>query len=107
MAAKTYKPLGQLAPASITLSTLYICPINTSAVGVLYVCNRTGDQTSFRIAVVLNTDTIANKCYIAYDTPIDGYAVMSFKIALGSQDKIQVYADSGNLTFNFLGCEKS
>jgi hypothetical protein len=108
--ANAYKTLGQSKPAATTLTDLYTVPALTQAiVSAITVANQSATATKFRISVAIAgaADTAAQ--YIAYDTDIEGNAVITFNIGLGmaTTDKIRVYNTAATLSFNATGVEIS
>lgn len=108
--AKSYKVLGQSAPAATTDTDVYTVPNSTeSVVSTITVANRDSSAASYRIAIRPNGETISNKNYIAYSTPIpaNDTIALTLGITLESGDIITVYASSANLSFNIFGSEIS
>lgn len=106
--AITYKVLGQVNPTGNTLTTVYTVPNSTSVVlSTITICNQANTAASFRIAARPGGETIANKHYINYDTPLPANDTISLTlgITLAANDIISVYASSGSLSFNVFGGE--
>lgn len=107
--ATTFKILGQVAPAANTANTVYTVPAATQAViSTINVCNPDSSARSFRVAVVPSGDTLSQKHYIAYETPIQATdsIALSLGISLGNGDFISVYANnSSNMSFGIFGSE--
>ena len=109
--ATTYKVLGQVAPAANTANTVYTVPAATSTVvSTIMVCNPDSSTRSFNIAVVPSGQTLAQKNYIAYATPIaltDSIS-LTMGITLAANDSISVYANNtANMSFSVFGSEIS
>lgn len=106
----TYKVLGQTAPATATLSTLYTVPSATQAcVSTVTVCNTAATATTYRIAVRPTGSTVATQHYLAYDASIPGNdsTVLTLGISLGATDVVSVYATTNTLAFGAYGAEFS
>ena len=106
--ATTYKVLGQVNPSATTATTLYTAPASTQTiVSTISVCNLTGAELSFRIAIRPGGATIANQHYIAYDSKVAGNDTTFITVGatLGATDVITVYASTANLVFNAFGSE--
>lgn len=106
--ATTYKVLGQVNPSATTATTLYTAPASTqTVVSTISVCNLTGAELSFRIAIRPGGATIANQHYIAYDSKVAGNDTTFITVGatLGATDVITVYASTANLVFNAFGSE--
>jgi glucose-6-phosphate dehydrogenase assembly protein OpcA len=106
--ATTYKVLGQSAPSATTATTLYTVPNATqTVVSTISVCNRTGGELLFRIAIRPAGEALATKHYIAYDAKVAGQDTTFITVGatLGATDVITVYASSADLTFNAFGSE--
>lgn len=104
--ASTYKVLGQLAPSSLTSSTLYTVPASTQAViSSIFIVNR-GAAATFRVNAAVAGTTDANSQYLAYDAPITTNGVATIKnITLGATDVLRVYASTTTLSFSAFGVE--
>jgi glucose-6-phosphate dehydrogenase assembly protein OpcA len=106
--ATTYKVLGQVNPAAATATTLYTVPSATQAVvSTISVCNQTGSESSFRIAIRPAGETLAAKHYIAYDAKVSGNDTTFITVGptLGATDVVTVYAATANFSFNIFGSE--
>lgn len=106
--AENYKVLGQVAPSATTVTTLYTCPALTqTVVSTISVCNRGSVEQTFRIAIRPNGESLANKHYIAYDGAIASKdsLFLSVGATVDASDIIEVYASSGDLSFNLFGSE--
>jgi hypothetical protein len=106
--ATTYKVLGQVAPAGVTLTTLYTVPSATQAVvSTISVCNINASATTYRIAIRVGGATISNEDYIAYNATIaaNDSTMLTLGITLGAGDIISVYSFAGNVAFNAFGSE--
>lgn len=104
-----YKVLGQVAPSSNSLTTLYTVPAATQAViSSLTVCNRASSSKAFRIAVRPDGAAIANQHYIAYDTAVGSLDTVTLTIGmtLGADDVVSVASfDAHNVSFTLFGSE--
>ena len=108
--ATNYKVLGQVAPSATTATTAYTVPSATEAVvSTIFVCNRGGDASTYRIAVRPNGATLANEHYIAYEVLILGSTstAITVGVTMDAADVLTVYASSANLSFNVFGSELS
>jgi hypothetical protein len=85
-------------------------PSATEAViSTIFVCNRGTDASTFRIAVRPNAATLADEHYIAYDVLILGSTstAITVGVTMDAADLLEVYASSGDLSFNVFGSEIS
>ena len=108
--AETPKVLGQLNPAAATLTTIYTVPSVTSAVvSTITVANRSGVDTTFRIAISPGGDGISDEHYLYYDIPIPGNDTFAatIGISLDAADVIRVRATLATLSFNVFGIERT
>ena len=106
--ATTYKVLGQVNPSATTATTLYTAPADTQVVvSTISVCNTTGAELLFRIAVRPAGESLATKHYIAYDSKVSGNdsTFITIGATLGATDVITVYASTGDLVFHAYGSE--
>jgi hypothetical protein len=107
--ATTYKVLGQVAPSANTANTVYTVPAATqTVVSTVTVCNPDSAIRSFRVAVVPSGQTLSQKNYIAYETPIAAVdtIALTLGLSLGANDSISVFANNtANLSFGIYGAE--
>lgn len=104
----TYKVLGQVAPAAVTLTTAYTVPSATSTVvSTITAANRSASVDTIRIAVRPAGESIASKHYITYDEAIGGNVVAGYTlgISLAATDVISVHSTNGTTSFNIFGSE--
>lgn len=105
---QTHKVLGQINPAAITLTSLYVCPSSTQAVcSTITICNTASSATTYRIAVRVAGASIATSQYLAYDAalPANDTVSLTLGVALGAADVLSVYAASANVAFSAFGVE--
>jgi hypothetical protein len=108
--ARTYKVLGQSNPGSGTDTVVYTVPSSTQTViSTVSVCNIGSTGTTYRIAVVPNTETLSNKHYIVFNgtVPASDSVVLTLGLTLDSNDKFSVYANSASVSFGLFGSEIS
>ena len=108
--ATNYSVLGQVSPASATLTTLYTAPSATQAVvSTESACNQTGTPATFRVAVRPSGASASPQHYVVYDAPIAANDTLAFTlgITLAATDVISVYASSASLSFAAFGSEVS
>lgn len=101
------KILAQAAPAAATSVTLYEVPIQSAAdVKSLFICNRAG-ATTFRVALVPDGETLADKHYIYYDTALAANETLAedTPIFLEEGDSIRIESGSGTVSFTVSGDE--
>jgi hypothetical protein len=104
----TYKVLGQEAPAATTNTNVYTVPSATeTVVSTIIVANRANTDGTFRLAVRPDGDTLADKHYIAYDTPIlaNDSITLTVGITLNAADIIAAYCSSANMSIGVFGTE--
>lgn len=108
MTTKTYKVLGQSAPAAGTDTILYTVPALTSAVcSSLTIVNRntSGVTGALRIAVVPSGQTLGTQHYLEYDRLLETRGslklVLGFTLAAG--DRVYVRADTAEFSFSLFG----
>jgi hypothetical protein len=108
--ANVYKILGQSSPSAKIETDLYTVPAATSTVcSSLSICNRGGTQTSFRVSISQAGATTTNKDYLYYDVTLAGNDtfIATIGVTLATTDKIRVYSDNANLSFQVWGTEIS
>lgn len=104
--ATSYKVLGQVNPAAITLTTLYTAPSAYAVCSTLAICNQ-GATTNIRVAVRPAGATLDPKHYIAYDIALSSNdsIFLTLGITLAPTDVVSVYAGTANVSFNLFGSE--
>jgi len=108
--ATAYKVLGQSAPSATTATTLYTVPSATeTVVSTVTVCNRGSSAGTFRISVRPNGATLANQHYIVYDASCAAKDTITLTLGLtiDASDVLEVYASTGDFSFNAFGSELS
>lgn len=105
-----YKVLGQSAPSATTATALYTVPSSTeTVVSTVTVCNRGSSAGTFRISVRPNGDSLANQHYLVYDASCAAKdtITLTLGITVDATDVLEVYASSGDFSFNAFGSELS
>jgi hypothetical protein len=104
-----YKTLGQVAPAALTLTTLYTVPAATSSVcSTLAICNR-GVSTLVRVAISPLGAAIDNAHYIVFDSALsqNDSTFLTLGISLAATDVVRIYAGTADVSFSLFGAEVS
>ena len=105
-----YKVLGQSAPSATTATALYTVPSSTEAIlSTITVCNRGTAIGTYRISVRPNGASLANQHYIVFDAEIGPKTTnaLTLGITVDAADVVEVYASSGDFSFNAFGSEVS
>lgn len=108
--ASDYKILGQEAPLATTNTDVYTVPSATKAVvSTIVVANHALTSGSFRLAVVKNGESIAQKHYLAYDVPIGASdsTTLTLGVTMGAGDVLTAYCSSADMSVNVFGSEIS
>jgi len=106
----TYKVLGQLNPAAVTLSSLLTVPLAMQdVVSTLAVCNVGTSATTFRVAVRPAGEALNAKHYVIYNAQILASDSLFFTLGLtlAPTDVVSVYAGNAMLSFNLFGSESA
>jgi hypothetical protein len=106
----TYKVLGQVSLTANTAATVYTVPSLTSTIlSSITVCNRGANTASFRLAVRPSGESIDNKHYVNYDTPVPGNDTVSLTlgITLAATDVLTANANTSSVSINAFGSEIS
>lgn len=108
--AKSYKIVGQAAPAATTDTVLYTVQEGTQFVAAsISVVNRssTGSPVAIRIAMVPQGETLAEKHYLEYDMLVDVRESKRIPINIGldAGTKVHVYASASTVSFTLGGAE--
>ena len=105
-----YKVLGQSAPSATTATALYTVPSATEAIlSTITVCNRGTAIGTYRISVRPNGATLANQHYLVFDAELGPKSTnaLTLGITVDATDVVEVYASSGDFSFNAFGSEVS
>lgn len=103
-----YKVLGQANPTINTETPVYTVPAATQVVvSTISVCNLSSVAGTFNLAVRVAGETLSNKCYINYQTPLPGNDTMTLTLGmtLAATDIITVNCDSSDVAVNVFGSE--
>ena len=106
--ADTFKVLAQVNPLAATLTDAYTVPGATSTVvSSIVVANRSGGTVQYRISVAPGGAVDALQHYLFYDVDLARRSSITFTlgITMAATDKIRVYAQTANLSFNIFGVE--
>jgi hypothetical protein len=106
--AKNYKIIAQASPDATTDTTLYTVPSATQVtISSITICNRAGGAGTYRIAMIPNGETLADKHYIAYGAGVAANDTIALTIGLTADagDVITVYASSASVSFGLFGSE--
>jgi hypothetical protein len=101
-----YKVLGQSAPASNTLTSLYTVPASTQACcSTIAICNL-GVSCTYRVAVRPAGAAISNQHYLVWDASVNAAdsVLLTLGISLAATDVVSVQA-SGTVAFSLFGSE--
>lgn len=105
--ATTYKVLGQLSSTTSAVS-IYTCPSATQTIiSSIVIANREAAENTFQLILRPNNETLADKHYLAYNTPIAANDVVSLTlgITMDASDQLYVLGSDTNLSFQVFGSE--
>lgn len=99
----------QAFPDAGALVTIYTCPEDDEATSsTLMICNQSGSEGTFRVAIAPEGADDAREHYIYYDEPLR--AKRSFAVTIGMTflegDEVRVQS-SGLMSFSFFGREEA
>lgn len=107
--AQDYKLLGQVTPASGTLTNLYVTGASTQAViGTITVSGLfETDNSSYSLVVRPINEALGNKHFIARGAPVfkDDIAIISGAITMGPSTILAANSSTGNAHFSVFGVE--
>ena len=107
--SEAFKVLGQVNPASTTLTDLYDASTGLSGIVVstITVCNRGSSADAFRVSVAPVGAADDVKHYLYYDValPANDTFAATLGLTLEATDIVRVYAGSTGLSFNVFGSE--
>lgn len=97
--------LGAVAPSANTDTTLYTVPANTKATGTLFLCNRSGSDTTFRVAVY--SGSVASADYLYYDAPLAANSTLPIdRLPLSAGSVLMVRFGSASCSANLHGIQE-
>ena len=101
--AKSYKIVGQAAPAANTDTVLYTVVANKEFVAAnLSVVNRSSTAAvAIRVALVPSGETLGNQHYIEYDLLLDVRESKRIPINIGMDQGTKVYIRSSTANVSF------
>jgi len=108
--ASLYKVLAQSYPNALANTDIYTVGAGKSTVAsTLAICNTSGSQLSFRVAVRPAGATLATQHYIAYDSKVAGNDTnfVTIGLTLGAGDVVTVYVATQGVVFSLYGTEIS
>lgn len=108
--ARSYRILGQINPASNTLSNVYVVPSGNSAIIssiVVASLSEAGTGNSFSLAVNVGGVQVSNTNYIAYkvNCPVKDTITLTLGITLNAGSILSANANCGNFAFTAFGTE--
>ena len=106
----TRKILGQSNPTADTLTTLYTVPALTdTVVSSLMVCNQSGTETTFRVAIRPGGSSILQQHYIYYNIPLPAADTFTATVGLtlATTDVVSVYSANNSSSFHLYGQENT
>ena len=106
--ATTYKVLGQINPASNTLTNVYVVPafFNT-VISTVAICNQAAANTRFSLSVQPRGNTIATQHFIVYNAnlPANDTIPYTIGITLGPGDVLSANTYSSNVSITAFGMQ--
>jgi hypothetical protein len=78
-----------------------------AVISTIVVANRSASDAQYRIAVRPDGATLANQHYLAYDVTVGASdsTTITLGITMDAADVLEIYASSGDLSFNVFGSE--
>jgi hypothetical protein len=106
--ATTYKVLGQINPASNTLTNVYVVPSYYNAViSTVAICNQTSANTRFSLSVQPRGNTILTQHYLVYNAnlPANDTIPYTIGITLGPGDVLSANTYSSAVSITAFGMQ--
>ncbi len=103
-----WRILGQTSPTGGELTPLFITPPDKQVtISSLSICNRSTEDTRFRIAIIPDSATLADQHYLYYNELVRGNRTFIATIGITLQEgaAIWVYSGNGQLTAQAFGVE--
>lgn len=104
------KVLGQVLPASGTLTTLYTVPgagVRYAVVSSVSICNQSSSQTTVRLSIAVAGAADNAKQYLYYDAPVAGNdtIIATIGVTPATTDVLRVLSANGQVAFQAFGVE--
>jgi len=105
--ATTYKVIAQQASTSSLTSMLTVAAATETIISSMVISNRAATAQTYSVVVRPNNATLADKHYIAYNTPIGANATVVYTIGmtLDATDQIYIMSAGTDLSFTLFGSE--
>lgn len=103
-----WKILGQIAPESSTMTPLYVVnPDKQATVSSIVVCNRSRFDSSFRLAIIPDSATLADQHYLYYDELIRANRTFPITLGITLQENAAIwfYSSNNQMTAQVFGVE--
>lgn len=106
--ANVYERLAALRPADTNEAELYAVAADVYIVATLLICNQSGVETTFRVALTDASGAATDEDWISYDTNIQGNVTHRMIIPAGDGDTIRIKSGTGDvLSFVLTGLKIS
>jgi hypothetical protein len=105
--ATSYKVIAQQASTASLTSMLTVNAATEVIISSMVVCNRAASAQTYSVVIRPNNETLADKHYIAYSTPIAANATVVYTIGmtLDATDQIYIMSAGTDLSFTLFGSE--
>jgi hypothetical protein len=101
--ANTYERLAALRPADTVEAELYASSSGEYIVGVVYVCNQSATDRTFRLAVTDVAGAASGEDWLYYDFPLYANLTMRIRITMGDGNTIRVQSGTADV-ISFVLC---
>jgi hypothetical protein len=95
--ANTYERLAALRPADTNEAELYASAASEYIVGVLYVCNQSATERTFRVAQTDAAGAATSEDWLYYDFPLYANLTMRVRITMGNGETIRVQSGTADV----------
>jgi hypothetical protein len=106
--ATSYKVIAQQASTASLVSMLTVNAATEVIISsMVTICNRAASAQTYSVVIRPNNETLADKHYIAYSTPIAANATVVYTIGmtLDATDQIYIMSAGTDLSFTLFGSE--
>jgi hypothetical protein len=95
--ANTYERLAALRPADTVEAELYASAADEYIVGVLYVCNQSAVDRTYRVAITDVAGVATSEDWLYYDFPLYANLTVRVRITMGNGETIRVQSGTADV----------
>ncbi len=94
--AEAYQRLAASRPADANEAELYAVSASEYIVGTLFICNQTGSEVTYRVAICDDSGAATSGEWIAYDVVLPANMTHKIVVTAGDGDTIRIKASAAD-----------